>query len=243
MAVSPETMAWLDWVSLTSVPLYRMDERQRPVGVASGCLVRLGPRRLLLSVSHATQEGSWVAEIGFDEAKDKTEVLYFGRQWTARHLDPAGPMSEDLDFSFIEVAEDFDPVMQERDKKGVIIRVRPRHEFETNLTDSPTADEVYAFTGRVHPARIDDLNFIADPTVYPGLKYDRTEGYYHVFKLPVAHPGHEAFQGCSGAPIVDRSRRVVALVCSGDVNSNSITGIGVQQISAAIHAHLGAAGA
>src|SRR3546814_16654161 len=58
--------------------------------------------------------------------------------------------------------------------------------------------------------------------VYPGLRYERTEGGYHVFQLPVQHPGHDALQGCSGAPILDMERRVVGLVCSGSIDRKSV---------------------
>jgi len=243
MAVSPETMAWLDWVSLTSVPLYRMDERDRPLGVASGCVVRIGERRLLLCVSHATRQGRWVAEARYDQTRGKTEVLDLGRQWTACCIDASRTMHEELDFSFVEVNTDFMPRMQERDEQGAITRERARHEFVIDLTEQPCVDETYAFSGRVHPARVGENTYWAEPTVYPGLTYQRTQGHYHVFALPVAHPGHDAFEGCSGAPIVDRQRRVVALVCKGDTDAHTVTGIGVHQLAAAIRQHPRTSGA
>lgn len=238
MSVGPETMRWLDWVSLTSIPLYRVDENDKPIGVASGCLVNISQRKLLLSVAHATGAGQWVAEMRFDPAQDKTLLHYFGEQWTIQHLDQSASMEEDLDFSFTEVPADFFSLMQERGPRGEIVSERPRHVFDTTLEDLPTRKGVYAFTGRVHPAQLDDLTYWSEPTVYPGLKYEHTDGNYHSFSLPVPHPGHDAFQGCSGAPIVDRSGKVVALVCSGDIGSNTITGIAVQHLSRAIHAHL-----
>lgn len=63
---------------------------------------------------------------------------------------------------------------------------------------------------------------------------ERTEGVYHYFKLPVDHPGHEAFRGCSGAPIVGDDRRVVALVTGGDIDANEISGITISAFKKAI---------
>jgi hypothetical protein len=151
-------------------------------------------------------------------------------------------MSEELDFSFTEVPADFFSMMQERDSTGAILNERLRHEFVTSLEDLPVKDEVYAFTARVHPAKLGKKTDMSASTVYPGLKFRRTDGHYHVFELPVEHPGHETFKGCSGAPIVDRKRRIVALVCSGDMNSNTITGVSVHHIAHAIHAHIGGGG-
>ncbi len=238
MSVSQETIEWLQWVSLTSIPLYRIDEQEKPVSVASGCLVNIGGRKLVLSVSHAIGTGRWIAEMRFDPALGKTLIHYFGAQWTVQHLYQSNFMSEELDFSFTEVPAEFHSTMQERNSTGIIVNERPRHEFITALQEVPCVEEVYAFTGRVHPAQLDNFTYWLQPTVYPGLKYLNTEGDYHVFKLPVDHPGHDLFKGCSGAPIVDRKRKVVALVCSGDIESNTITGIAVRHVAEAIHSYL-----
>ena len=65
--------------------------------------------------------------------------------------------------------------------------------------------------------------------VYPGLAYSHTEDDIHHFRLPVPHPGHGAFEGCSGAPIVDLNRKVVTLVVGGNTEKNTIQGIAIQR--------------
>lgn len=237
-ALGEEARAWLEWVSLTSIPLYRLDEADRPVGVASGCLLRFGERRLLLSVAHATGQGRWAAELRYDPERDGTELHFFGDQWGASHLDETNAMREDLDFSLTEVPADFDPIMQVRSPIGQIVSEHPRHIFESALRDLPARDGIYAFSGRVRPAQLDPLTYYAEPTVYPGLQFVRAEGPYHVFSLPVPHPGHEAFRGCSGAPVVDRQRRVVALLCSGDIPSNTIAAVSTQYLADIIQDYL-----
>ena len=238
MIVSEQTMQWLHFVSLTSIPLYKLDENELPCSLASGCLANIGGRKLILSVSHATGKGHWVAEMRFDPEQQKTLVHHFGDVWSVVHLDQNTSMSEQLDFSFTEVPPDFFSVMQDRNPTGKVIAERPRHEFETTLQDLPDASEIYAFTGRVRPAKLDETTFWSEPTVYPGLKYLHTDGHYHVFKLPVPHPGHEAFNGCSGAPIVDRNGIVVALVCSGDIATATIAAVSMQRIASAIQRYL-----
>lgn len=237
MIVSEQTMQWLYFVSRTSIPLYKLDENEMPCGVASGCLANIGGRKLILSVSHATGEGHWVAEMRFEPEKQKTLVHHFGDVWSVVHLDPNISMPEKLDFSFTEVPTDFFSVMQERNSTGGITAERPRHEFATTLQDLPDVSEIYAFSGRVRTAKLDETTFWSEPTVYPGLKYLRTDGKYNVFKLPVPHPGHEAFKGCSGAPIVDRNGIVVALVCTGDIPAATITGVSVQRIAGVIQTY------
>jgi hypothetical protein len=66
--------------------------------------------------------------------------------------------------------------------------------------------------------------------VYPGLQYSHSEQEMHYFKLPVEHPGHEAFHGCSGSPIVDLNRNVVALVVGGDLAINTVRGVAINRV-------------
>lgn len=50
MTVSEQTMRWLRFVSVTSIPLFKLDENELPCGVASGCLANIGGQKLILSV-------------------------------------------------------------------------------------------------------------------------------------------------------------------------------------------------
>ena len=71
--------------------------------------------------------------------------------------------------------------------------------------------------------------FVSEMVIYPGLTYSHSEREIHHFKLPVAHPGHDAFHGCSGSPIVDLNRNVVAIVVDGDVPTNTVRGVAVNR--------------
>lgn len=238
MIVTDEIKEWLQWVGRTAIPLVRTNDDGKPVGFASGCLVNINGRKLVLSVSHAIQKGRWVARVQYDPAVDQDSVHFFGQQWALQPIGERDSGGDELDFSFTEVPANFFSMMEERNSAGKIVKQTLRHEFLTSLEDVPVADEIYAFTGCVRPARLDETTYWSEPTIYPGLKYRRTEGGYHVFELPVPHPGHESFQGCSGAPIVDSQHRIVALVCSGNDDSNTIRGISLHHISPAIRAFL-----
>jgi hypothetical protein len=65
--------------------------------------------------------------------------------------------------------------------------------------------------------------------VYPGLKFAKTMAEIHEFHLPVPHPGHEAFRGCSGAPMVSTARKVMGLVTSGCEVDNVVRSIAVDR--------------
>lgn len=112
---------------------------------------------------------------------------------------------------------------------------RKRTVFTSSLDNLPSKNELYAFSGRIMPSFIKDADTLAvEHHTFPGLKYERTENECHVFKIPVPHPGHEKFQGCSGAPIIDTKRNVVALVCSGNRENNEIYGVSLQRYKSVI---------
>jgi len=65
-----------------------------------------------------------------------------------------------------------------------------------------------------------------------GLTFERSEGDFFVFKLPFPHPGHDSFHGCSGAPIIDSEARVIALLCGGNTQENTVYGISLKKMKA-----------
>lgn len=103
----------------------------------------------------------------------------------------------------------------------------PRHICFTPFESLPLKEQTYAFSGQVFPERIEDRALCTEIRVYPGMKYIGDEGEFHIFKLQVDHPGHEHFKGCSGAPIVDMNKNVVALVCNGDIETNIIRDVSI----------------
>ena len=121
--------------------------------------------------------------------------------------------------------------------------VRPRSVFGVDDLIAPTALSVCAFAGEVKPEQHTADSIATEMNVYPGLKWDGTDGPYHSFQLPVPHPGHSAFRGCSGAPVVDMERRVVGFVCDGDMPSNTVRAVAATTVAAALRAYCKSHGA
>lgn len=224
MSLSPQTMEWLEWVNVTSFPLRRLDDAEAPVGFASGCLIDFRGRRFLLSVQHAVARHSknWVVILG--QSLTGSEYYKPSSFNYVAELTRGQQNVRDIDFCYAEVPLDLTGVYQYVTARGIFDE-RPRHIFQTNLDDLPTKDEIYAFSGEIKPEQHSPDVLAFEKHVYPGLRYDRTEGEFHIFKLPVEHPGHDHFHGCSGAPIVDRNRKLVALVCRGDEDDGTILGV------------------
>lgn len=237
MSITPEQRDWLNFVKLSSLPLRRITASGLPDSVASGCIVNYQRRKFVLSVSHATGNGdNWAAEMRHEKGKG-TLLHRFGATYFLAEHNIATNTQEEVDFSYSEVQPDFESWFQELDMSGVALSEQRRAEFDF-ARHEPSHDEMYAFAGQVRTEIHSPQLLVSEMVVYPGLRYERTDGGYHVFRLPVPHPGHDAFQGCSGAPILDSQRRVVGLICSGDTDENTITAVSLVRYGAALDAHI-----
>lgn len=237
MSVTPEQMAWLNFVKTTSLPLRRLNSSNIPDSVASGCIVTFEGRKFVLSVAHATGKGDkWAAELRHDTGKG-TFVYTFGATYFLEEHDLLTGKKTDVDFSYSEVDSKFEAWFQILDRTGVILSEERRPEF-AYARHEPTLDETYAFAGQVRTQIQSSNELVSEMVVYPGLRFQRTENGKHIFRLPVAHPGHDAFRGCSGAPILDTQRRVVALVSSGSMKDDTITGVSLAKYGGALAAHV-----
>jgi hypothetical protein len=219
-----ERQEWMEWVQITSIPLHREDEAGAVVAGAIGCLIDYRGRRFLLSAHHAMQGERWFIVIGFDATAGQFEVYRPSAIVRVAETEKNWVNFRDLDFCFAEIANDVTSIFEHRTPFGVFSEARPRHVFQTDLTTVPNPESTYAFSGQIEGER-HGPDWVSVHVTYPGLKYLRTERELHVFSLPVPHPGHVAFKGCSGAPIVDTEKRAVALLLSGNEENNTVSGI------------------
>lgn len=225
MVVSASTQEWLEWVLVTSIPLRRLNSSDVPIEFASACLVDYRGRRFLLSVQHAVDMGSkdWIVDLGYESGKGTAFYRPYSFNYVAEMIRGSGSI-RGIDFCYTEVTSDLTSTYQHMTPRGILDE-RVRHVFQIDLTALPDSNQIFAFSGQVKPEMHSAQTFAAEMNVYPGLRYLRTESEFHIFKLPVEHPGHEHFRGCSGAPIVDMNQSVVALVCDGDESTNTIRGV------------------
>lgn len=206
-----------------------------PLDIASGCMIDYLNKRMLLSVFHATgTEGNWAIELRFVKGKG-TELYYIGALNFLAEMTIGISEIRNIDLSYTEIPFDVYSYFQELTPNGELISERKRTVFHPNFEDIPTKEELYGFSGQILPEFISDMNtLVVEHNTYPGLTYDRTAGDYYVFKLPVQHPGHQYFQGCSGAPILDTKGNIIALVCSGNKEHNEIYGISLNKFKVAL---------
>lgn len=230
-----ERNKWLEWVLITSIPLKRLGPGGSPVGIASGCLVNYQGRRFILTVAHAINLGSsdWVIELGNDEEKG-AEIYQPARFIYLGEMNKGMDEIASVDYTYAEVSADLEPTFQLLTPFGPKSEKRRRHVFDLAAVGEPDTNETYAFSGEINPEMHNPLGLVTDLTVYPGLRYIKSDGRFYQFKLPVPHPGHSSFSGCSGAPIVDTNGRLVALVSHGTIPENVVYGIALLRYRFAI---------
>lgn len=219
-------MKWQDLIKYSSVQLRKLDDKGIPCGIGSGCLFDLKDHRFLLTVFHVTQNSSnWSAQIKFNEEVQKFEALFLNEfsYFADYSVDKTG--IENVDFSFHPVLSDFTSFYQNINWKGEILESKERPIFSVNDISEPSKDIYYGFSGDIRPTLMPDQNALETTQhIYHGLRFDRVENDMLYFKLPEDHPGHEMFQGCSGAPIIGEDGKVVSLVSGGCTTRNEIYG-------------------
>ena len=159
-----------------------------------------------------------------DNPTGGTEVFFLGNFNYVGEMTRGSGVIRDIDFCYTEVPNDLVSTYRNGTPRGITDE-RARHVFRIDFISTPDPKEIFAFSGQIKPEMHADLALVTEMNVYPGLRYLRTESEFHVFELPVPHLGHDNFKGCSGAPIVDRTKTVVALVCDGDQSTNTIRGV------------------
>lgn len=234
MVITPQVREWLDWVLITSHPLRRLDDQENLLGISSGTLFDYRGRRFLLTAQHSVPLGSndWLLDLG--KVSDKGTEIYKPKNflYVGEYTRSTGE-GRVIDFCFSELPVDLNSIYQQR-TPWLSGEERYRHVFNSDLTILPSAEQIYAFSGEIQPEKHGTGSYAMTMTVNPGLKYLRTDSEMHVFGLPVTHPGHEHFRGCSGAPIVDMNRQVVALVCGGNEEEGTVYGVSIARYKFAL---------
>lgn len=235
MTISAEIEDWLQWMLTTSIPLMRLDPSGNVIARASGTMIDFEGGRFLISVAHAVPKDStgWAIEIGLDPCKG-TEVFHVRAFVYPAEFTRSTKNLRELDLCVARVSTGVDPWYEFRTFQGLFDK-RPRHIFKAADLVGPDTSSAYAFSGRVRPERHGTDVFVSEMHVYPGLKFAQSVAEVHEFRLPVPHPGHDAFRGCSGAPMVSTARKVVGFVSSGCEKNNVVRAIAVDRCIPALN--------
>lgn len=229
-----------------------------PKGIGSGCLVRYANERLLLSVAHVTDKDAATCIVVDDKPVQNTYPMYcvgamnYVEKWDLNRLkeqqrsflDKSIPREAKayglIDLSYALV----DPSVELKQRAvqfgSLAIKAGNKADIQTNLGDKPNTENEYAFCGRVRPefitGGVDQLAITE--TLRHGLRFIAQRGDYYEFELPLEIQDNLDYTGTSGAPIMDASGKVVALVTHGYEGSRRIFGIALADFRTSIEAYI-----
>lgn len=225
---------------LSNYPIRELGADLMPINMASACVISYLEKRILLTVHHATgNNGNWVIELEYDPSKSATKIHQLGGMYFLKSINLSTSKTFDVDFSFIEIPDTIEAYHQNINYQTNQVNWSQKRLIGNPYFDEdPRTDTKYCFSGWIRGNKKDD-KLLSENIEYNDLEYIKTEDGYHLFKLPFTHPGHDAFKGCSGAPIMDEDGNIVALVCKGDISTNMVYGISLKRYKIAIDATYG----
>ncbi|MFT5296632.1 MAG: hypothetical protein ACI9YH_002652 [Colwellia sp.] len=224
-------MNWQELIKYSSVQLRKLNDDGIPCGFGSGCILDFKKHRFLLTVFHVAKKSSkWCVQGKFNDEVQQLEALFLNEFSYIADFSEDKKSINNVEFSFHPVRPDFISYFHNRNWKGETLELRERPVFTVDTIGEPNKETSYGFSGDIQPTSFPDLNaFETTQHIYHGLKYDRSENNMHYFKMPENHPGHEWFEGCSGAPIIGKDGKVVSLVSGGSIKDNEIYGCNLQK--------------
>ena len=214
----------------SSHQVYLLEPNTRdPLSWGTGCVLRYMERTFFCSVAHVTNAEGAVCIMVNPRHEDLMSKLYsVGGMWHFSRVGPQGVIP--LDISFIEIPDNVEVVQPQVDLPEVGIRVPQGHKETLNLhlAGDPIRGKRYGFYGMTKGEYL-SASHKAQPTLKYGLQYQETIGAYHLFRAPEVILEPDDYRGCSGAPILEETGKLVALLSTFNPGSPAVFGFSITE--------------
>lgn len=204
------------------------EEDHSPIGVASGFLVSLEGSTYLISAGHALDKVGWVIETDMVvESECRTACIPVNGAWIIKRFTFGKSELESVDVSWAKI----DLVAFQKSVAGnKDISGKP---FEFMAYQGPFGQNpelqtpyIYASQNRVLIREALGKRFLErEPSYELEMEYTgrKTQHGLFVFSVP-EHKGHPHYKGASGAPIIDATGQIFAILVGGCEFSNELYG-------------------
>lgn len=227
----------------SSIQIYQADKDiLKPEGFGSGFIAKYLDQTFLKSVSHVTNNDGLATFLETNlPTQDRTTplkpiggLIYYDLLKVTEGMDLSNfenlieNNGERIDITFAKLKEQFE--LKQPAMDFGYFKVEEGDKVMLNLDNAavPNKENIYGFYGKVRP-NYEGPNLKMTPTLKNGLKFHRTNGYFHMFLAPKIIRDKDDYCGCSGAPILDSDGRIVALACKIVVNSKIVYGFSIQE--------------
>ena len=226
-----------------SIQLFQADKNiMKPVGFGTGCIVKYLGHTLLLSVSHVTNDDGLTTfvETNLPSENNTTPLKPIGgfvwydtfkvndKMVLTDFMSLIENKAERIDVTFAKLTESFEVKQPAIDFGYFKIEDDDKLMLDLDYATMPDKENSYCFYGKVRH-EYQGVYLKMTPTLKSGLKFHRTNGYFHMFLAPEIIKDKDDYRGCSGAPILDNEGRIVALACKIVEGTKIVYGFSIQE--------------
>lgn len=227
----------------STVGLHSLDANNVPTGHASGCIVVVNKKRVVLTANHVFKSAQrWAIKAEITESLlQKYYIPNFLHAvkgainlaaMETKESDPTKLFKapEEIDLSCSTIPNDFTIFSYDYDPSSNTLNGFPINEIQSTLEETPTIDGLYFFWGETRQAIDYSIKRIKFTEKFiSGMHYKSLSGDYYLFEIDEVISDREEFSGTSGAPIFDADRKLVSIVCGGIEGTNLVFGINLRQ--------------
>lgn len=236
---SSETLPFYEYVHRSTITFRCFEDVPKsPVSFASAFILTSEGKRLLITAKHCIRRARrYGIEVGYDPTIKQTIIYGPGNPDLCKIF--CGTKTRNVDIACWRIPSNLSisrPIFD----SSTLQHLKDEKMLAISIQDiaKPTTKSLYCFTGSTRAVQTNHPGLTEVETLAPfhkDLTYVKDLGAFHVFKLSLAHPGHTAFKGCSGAPIFDVDGNVVSLVSFGRKDRDQIFGVNLSLLRSYIH--------